>query len=64
MNEYVIFTDSGCDISPELLAVNGNIKLHKNYDNISNFCNKYNVNIISLHCGEIEDIGSIICLTE
>jgi len=51
-------------ISPELLAVNGNIKLHKNYDNISNFCNKYNVNIISLHCGEIEDIGSIICLTE
>ena len=51
-------------ISPDLLAINGNITYHINSDAIQLFCEKYNVNIISLHNEEIEDIGSIICLTE
>lgn len=51
-------------LSPEILAVNGNIKYHKNHKEITEFCNKYNVKIISLHSGKIEDIGSIMALTQ
>ena len=51
-------------ISPQLLAINGNLNQHTNCDEIQSFCAKYNVSIISLHNNKIEDIGSIICLTE
>lgn len=51
-------------ISPELLAVNGDIKTHRNYKEIKAFCDKHSVKILSLHSGAIEDIGSIIPLTE
>ncbi len=51
-------------IAPNLLAVNGNIKKHKNYREIFKFCSKYGVEILSLHQDDIEDIGSIIALTE
>ena len=47
-------------ISPDKLAVNGNIKYHKNCDEIIKFANKYNIEIISLNNYEIEDIGSIL----
>jgi len=45
-----------------LLAVNGNIKLHTNYKEIKIFCSKHNVEIISLSNEELEDVGSIIKL--
>lgn len=47
-------------ISPDKLAVNGNIKLHTNYKEITEFAKKYSVEIISLNNGFIEDIGSIL----
>lgn len=47
-------------IEKDLLAVNGNIELHKSRDEIKSFCRKYGVNIISLSDEPITDIGSII----
>ena len=47
-------------IAPDTLAVNGNLKTHPDYNNIVDFCNNYNVNIISLKNGAIYDIGSIL----
>ncbi len=49
-------------IKENVLAVNGNIKLHTDYDKIYSFCNKHGVAIISLNDDKIEDIGSIIAL--
>lgn len=51
-------------IAPDMLAVNGNIKYHKAHEQITEFCDKYHVKLITLHDGRIEDIGSIIGLTE
>ncbi len=47
-------------INKNVLAVNGNIKLHTNYNEIIDFCEKHNVDVISLNNGEIIDIGSIL----
>ena len=49
-------------IEKDLLAVNGNIKLHKDYNRIKEFCLKYGVHIISLSDEPITDIGTIIRL--
>ena len=49
-------------LAPDILSVNGDIKTHINYKNIISFCKNYNVEVISLKKGEIEDIGSIIPL--
>lgn len=51
-------------IAPQILALNGDIKKHIDCEKIIEFCGKYNVEILSLHSGEIYDIGSIIPLTE
>ena len=47
-------------LNKNLLAVNGNIKLHTNYNEIMKFCAKHNVEVISLNNDEIIDIGSIL----
>ena len=47
-------------ISYDKLAVNGNIKFHKNCDMIKAFAKKHSVEIISLNDDYIEDIGSIL----
>ena len=49
-------------LSKNLLAVNGNIKYHKNHEEIITFLDKYNVKIIDLNLGFLEDIGTIIGL--
>lgn len=49
-------------LNESLLAVNGNIKLHTNYNEIIAFAKKYGVEVISLNNDEIIDIGSIITL--
>lgn len=49
-------------IEKDLLAVNGNIELHKDFKRIKRFCIKYGVSIISLSKESITDIGSIIRL--
>lgn len=51
-------------ISAEELAVNGNISNHKSCDEIIKFARKYNLNVISLNAGDIEDVGSIIPIIE
>lgn len=51
-------------ISEDKLAVNGNIKYHKNGKEIINFAYKHNVEIVSLNNQNIEDIGSIIPILE
>ena len=47
-------------ITPDTLAINGDIKTHKDCDNIISFCKNHKVEVISLKKGEIDDIGSII----
>lgn len=49
-------------ISKEILAVNGNIKKHPDYECMKEFCKKHKVAIYPLHDGTLEDIGSIIPL--
>ena len=47
-------------IAPDMLAVNGDLKTHPDYNNIVDFCKNYHVDIISLKNGSIYDIGSIL----
>ena len=49
-------------LEKDLLAVNGNINLHKDCDAIKKFCSKYGVNTVSLSDEPICDAGSIIRL--
>lgn len=49
-------------LEKDLLAVNGNLELHRDYDRIKNFCLQYGVNILSLSKEPICDVGSIIKL--
>lgn len=51
-------------IAQDILAVNGNIKTHRDSDKIEEFCDKYGVKIISLHNGAIYDIGTVFCVKE
>lgn len=47
-------------IAPNILAVNGDIKMHPDCENITAFCKNYRVDILSLKQNIIEDVGSII----
>lgn len=49
-------------ISPDILAVNGNLIVHPDYLKIQDFCEKHGVKLYPLHNGITEDIGSIIPL--
>ncbi len=51
-------------VSENTLAVNGNLKYHKNYEQIRDFLEKYQTELIFLHNGLIEDVGSLICIAE
>ena len=51
-------------ISPDKLAVNGNIKYHKCCNEIKAFAGKRGVEIVSLNTNDIEDIGSILPILE
>lgn len=59
-----LFGGIGGLISPNRLAVNGDIYSHRNFEEILSFCKKYAVEILPLHNGALEDIGSIIPITE
>ena len=54
----------GCSglVEKNLLVFNGNVELHPNYNEIAEFCRKYNVNTVSLSENALYDIGSIIKL--
>lgn len=56
----------GCcgKISKDILAFNGNVKLHPQHDKIISFCKNYNVECLSLSGDMLEDIGSILPLIE
>lgn len=47
-------------IAPDALAVNGDLKTHPDYNNITDFCKNHHVDIISLKKGILTDIGSIL----
>lgn len=47
-------------IDSDILALNGELKTHKNAENIKAFCRNYNVDILELKSGIITDIGSIL----
>jgi len=56
----------GCSglISEDKLAFAGNIKRHKEYEKIEEFCNKHGARTVSLSDGSLFDIGSIIPIKE
>ena len=47
-------------IKDNLLAFNGNLKTHPDYENIISFCANVGVSTISLNNGNLTDIGSIL----
>ena len=47
-------------INENLLAFNGDLKTHPDYENIKSFCRNLGVDTISLCSGPLKDIGSII----
>lgn len=51
-------------IAKNILAVNGNIKMHRDSDKIEEFCDKYGIKVISLHNGAIYDVGTVFCVKE
>lgn len=51
-------------IDKDILAFSGNIKIHKDYDNIKNFAQNYGINIISLSRNLLYDIGGILPIKE
>lgn len=56
----------GCcgKIGKNKIAFNGELKYHKDFEKIKTFLYKYDTEYVSLKKGELEDIGSIIPLTE
>lgn len=51
-------------LSKNLLAVNGDLRLHPDYEPINNFCGAHGTEIICLKDGIAEDIGTIIVNTD
>lgn len=51
-------------LAPNLLAVNGDISTHPDASAIRSFCKNYKIDICSLKRGPIEDIGSILPITQ
>lgn len=49
-------------IKPNLITFNGDISTHPDYLNIKAFCKNSGVEILSLNCGELIDIGSFLSL--
>lgn len=47
-------------LSEDILAVNGKIEGHIDYDNIKAFCANYKIDVMSLSCNQIMDIGSFV----
>ncbi len=57
---YGFIGGSSGKLSDKLIAFNGNIEMHRDYDKIKFFCSEHNVEILSLTNDMVEDIGSII----
>lgn len=51
-------------LDKDILAFCGNIKMHRDYENIKCFCKNHGVNLLSLDIGELVDIGGILPITE
>ena len=58
--DYGFFGGCGGLIENNLLAFNGNIENHPDYDKISSFCKKHGVETVSLSDEGLYDIGTII----
>jgi len=54
------FGGSSVMLNSGLLAVNGNVCLHTDYDKINIFCQNHGVSLLSLSDNSIMDIGSLI----
>lgn len=66
LNGYNYGFIGGCcgKIGENIMAFNGDVKKHSDYIKISEFLKKHHISIVSLKEGELEDIGSILPLTE
>ncbi len=60
--EYGFIGGASGKISKNIIAFNGNIKKHKNYNEIMEFLGKRNVRAVSLNENELRDIGGILPL--
>ena len=62
--DYGFLGGASGKISKNLLAFTGDIRQHRDYDKIYDFCAERSVELISLSNEELIDIGSIIPVTE
>ncbi len=58
--DYGFFGGASFMIGNNTLAINGNIHTHPDFNAITEFCTKQNINVISLSTDKIMDIGSAI----
>lgn len=58
--DHGFFGGSSVMLSADLLAVNGRVEEHPDYDNIKAFCLNYGVELLSLSNSPVMDIGSFI----
>lgn len=61
--DYGFIGGASGKISDNVLAFCGNIQMHSEYENIKSFCDKYNVQILSLSDDALYDVGSIIAIS-
>ncbi len=62
--DYGFFGGCCGKISDKKFVFFGDIKSHSCYDSIKRFSQNYKIELISLGCGELKDIGSLIPISE
>ena len=59
-----VFGGAAGKLAPDLLAVNGSLKTHRDGESITAFLLRFGVRPLELHDGRITDVGGILPLTE
>ncbi len=62
--DYGFIGGAGGKLKKDVLAFFGDIKKHRDYEKISEFCAAKGVNIVSLSTGPLTDFGSVIPISE
>ena len=61
---YGFFGGAAGKLSPDILAINGQLRYNSDKDIIISFLRNHNVHIVELKSGEVEDIGGVLPLLE
>ena len=61
---YGFFGGATGKLSPDILAINGQLRYNSDKDIIISFLRNHNVHIVELKSGQVEDIGGVLPLLE